>query len=347
MKNKISHFSIAILITLLLFVSRNGKAQSTDTLKATKSNPWIQKMDDKIALDISFNNAYETFQVETSNTKVNLYPNTPRNLALTVNYSFISFGLQYAPDYLPGNNDKSQKGNTRSFKMGGSMVLKHLFGHASYSKVKGYYLENTSDYVNGWKKTDPYIQFPDLHYEGIAVGMGYSSNKNYSIRNVSSQTERQLKSAGSFILHSFFRYYLIDDRSNNVNKQKSSNFETSIGPGYAYTFVLKNNFYFSLGAQTQLGYLHTKLSTQQDSSLWVSFQDNLILRWELSSALGYNAERYYGGINATLAGARYGQQYTNAMNSETNVYYHIFLGLRLDAPKFVQQQMARIESLLP
>jgi hypothetical protein len=315
-----------------------------DSLSVKTEDGWIEKINDKIGLDVSLNNSYETFEVKTANTKLIIYPNTRTNLRLNVNYRFVSFGFQFTPDFIPGNEDENLKGDTKSFELRTAFIFKHWFTDLSYSKVKGYYLKNSND-VTTLLEGDPYIQFPDLNYYGFAFSTGYSSNSKFSFKSLTSQTERQLRSAGSFIPAINLRSYGIDDKSSGMSTQKTNNIESSIGPGYIYTFVSREKFYLSLGLLSSLGYLNTKLTTRQPDGDITTNQDNFIFRWDGKVGLGYNGRSFYTGIYTNISGTEYRQENTTAMNFETRVVYHLFLGIRLSAPDYLERKINKAEKI--
>ena len=335
-----------LIVTFTLVCGGEMNAQVTDTIHNKIEDGWIEKMGDKIALDVSFNNLYETFEVKNPDNKFTLYPNAPTNLKLTVNYRFISFGFQFAPDFLPGNGDEDLKGKTKSFGIGTSLIFKHWLFDIKYSKIRGYYFENSDDFIMQLEG-EPYIQFPDLNYKGINFSSAYSTNSKFSMRSLTSQTERQLKSAGSFLPSFNFRYYNIDDKSTAAAAtQKSNNIEASIGPGYVYTFVAKEKFYLSLGGLASFGYLNTKLTTRLPNENAVSNQDNFIFRWDGKTGIGFNGSRFYTGLYANISGTKYKQENTTAVNTETRVSYHLFLGIRIESPDYLNRFMNKMESKL-
>lgn len=138
---------IILTATVSLCVLISIRAQTADSLNDKIKDGWIEKINDKIGLDVSLNNSYETFEVKTATTKFILYPNTSTNLRLNVNYRFISFGFQFTPDFIPGNGEDNLKGNTKSFELRTAFIFKHWFTDLSYSKVKGYYLKNSADFT--------------------------------------------------------------------------------------------------------------------------------------------------------------------------------------------------------
>lgn len=331
---------LAVAFTLLFWY---GEAQNLDSTRNLTENGWIEKMTDRLAIDLSFNNSFKTFQVETSTNKILLYPNTPTNLRLNINYDFISFGVQFSPDFLPGNGDNDLRGETKSFQLGTTLVFKHWFSEIEYSNIKGYYLKNTDDYNRNWTSRDPFIQFPDLSYKGISLSGGYNFNSKFSLRSLTTQTERQLKSVGSFMPIINLDYYVINDKSNGTNTQKSNNIDLNIGPGYAYTFVFNERIYVSLGVFGTVGYVNTKLTTRTPSGNFVSNQDNFMLRGEAKTGIGYNGSRFYSGLFARVSASEYRQENTTAINTETRVFYHLFLGMRFDAPKFLKKGVEKMK----
>ncbi|MCB0464923.1 MAG: DUF4421 family protein [Aequorivita sp.] len=338
----IKPFKLTVFVSLFSFISMLG--QTEDSISVKNEAIWIEKINDKIGLDVSVNNSYEIFEVKTTDSKFILYPNTASNLRLNVNYRFFSFGFQFTPDFIPGNGDNDIKGKTKSFEFRSSFIFKHWFTDISYSKVKGYYLKNSDDFTT-ILDGDPYIQFPNLNYYGFNTTVGYSSNSKFSFKSLTSQTERQLKSAGSFIPVINLGYYVIDDKSSEVNTQKSNNFESSIGPGYAYTIVANKKYYLSLSLLTSVGYLNTKLTTRQVDEDIKTNQDNFIFRWDGKVGLGYNGEKIYTGLYTNISGTNYKQENTTAMNFKTRIFYHFFLGVRISAPSYIERKANKIETL--
>ncbi|MCU4156519.1 DUF4421 family protein [Carboxylicivirga sp. A043] len=331
-------FRFVLVITYALANCMSSAGQKSDTIR----DVWIESMSDQLAFDISLTNLYDVFEVQTNNTKLTLYPNTPTKLGLKLNYRFLSVGFKVSPDFLPSNGDEQLKGKTKSIEMATSFIFSHLFFNLNYFKVKGYYLEDSEGY--GERTPDePYIQFPDLHYKGFSVLSGYYNNTRFSFKHLTTQTERQLRSAGSFMPVLNFRYYSIDDKSAAVNTQKTSNIELGIGPGYAHTFVINEKFYGSLGMLTEFGVLKTKLTTRLSSGDTVTKQNNIILGFQARVGLGYNNKRFYSGLYVDMKGMRYEQEHTTAVNSEARAFYRFFIGYRISAPSFIKKPLEKIE----
>jgi len=319
-----------------------------DTSGNIRENGWIERMDQYVGLKLSVNNAIETFhlKVESDDYRIDLYPNTKTLARLHFNYRFVSFSVKFAPAFLPGNGDESSKGRTRNFGMGAGLNFRHWFHHLSFSRTKGYFINNSGDfpaYVQG----GPFLQLPDLvvtNFEGIT---GYSFNPKFSVRSLTTQTERQLKSAGSFIPSLIARYYIVNNKDGNATStQRSDNIEILLGAGYHYTLVVKNNFYCSLGATPGIGYIFTKLTTRfPQSDDIVSHSNAPVVRFDGRGAIGYNGRSFFAGGIVNVSGMSFEQRGTTAINTNSQASYQVFVGMRINAPRLLREKVVFPEKL--
>ncbi|MDG1803667.1 DUF4421 family protein [Flavicella sp.] len=332
---------IFLIPFLTIVVNCFGQIDSTSVIV---EDGYIEKMRDKLAIENSFNNEYEIFKVKTNGVTYEISPNIRTNYRIQLNYKFILAGFQFAPKLFPNNDDNESKGKTKSFNLKIKFVLTHWFATLQYSNIQGYYLKNSSDFTN--ISENNFIQFPDLHYTAYEIETGFIQNSKFSYRSITSHMERQLKSTGSFIPVLKVRNYMLDDQSANINTQKSNNLEFTIGPGYAYNFVLKENFYTSVGALVSIGNIHTKLTTRSANDNSITYQNNLLTQWQGKLGLGYNGKKFYSGLFATVSDTNYKQQHTTATNTETRVFYNLFFGIRINSPKFLKRNVTKIEDKL-
>jgi hypothetical protein len=315
-----------------------AQAQENDSIPKEPESEWIESMENKIAIKLSMTNNIETFKVDTETNDLEIFPNVNTALNLSVNYKFISFSFSIAPEFIPGNGDNDVRGKTSIFNLGLNVFKPHWFHELAFTRIRGFYLNNTQDYDPNWTSGDPYIQFPDLYYTSIHGISGYKFNPNLSLIALSSQTERQLKSAGSFIPRLAYRYYWIDNQDEqSTTTQKSNNLELVLGAGYYYTFVLKHSFYLGLGATPGLGWMHTRLTTRDSFQEVNTIQNNLIFRWDAQGGLGYNGESFLAGAYYSITGTTFNQENTTVVNYDIQTAYKLFVGFRLNAPKSWQK----------
>jgi hypothetical protein len=328
-----------IILALLTF---EVKAQLDESLKVIKEDGYIEKMSQYVGLKLSMSNHIETFLLQTDANKIELYPNTSTTGKISFNYRFISFSIGYTPRFIPGNGDNVTLGKTKSSGYGFGLSFRHWFHDLSYTRTRGYYLNNTRDYNTAWVSGNPYIQFPDLVYKKFQGITGYSFNPKFSVNSLTSQTERQLKSAGSFIPLAVYRYYIIDDRTPLAaanTSQRTNNFEFAISAGYHYTVVLKQNFYFSLEFAPGFGYNFAKLYTRSQTESVITRSKSPEFRWDGRGAIGYNGDRFFAGAILNLGGTSFRQEHTTAINNGYTAFYQLFLGYRLNTPKILSESV--------
>ncbi|MEZ5145655.1 MAG: DUF4421 family protein [Bacteroidales bacterium] len=342
MKNKL------LFLFFILFYNFSV-ASSIDTSRIIREQGWIEKMNYTIGIKISLDNNYESFRVSASGSDISIYPNISSILNLGFYYRFLRIGFGVAPSFLPGNGDTKTRGETKSFYLDVSAYPRHWYLNFAYSNVKGYYLENTPEYIPGWSNGDPYITFPDLYFTGFSGTTGYYFNPRLSLKSLTIQTERQLKSAGSFLVNLNYRLYTIDDRSTpspGGATQKSDNIEITLGPGYVYNLIIKEHFYASIAAIPAFALINTKLLTRYESEVIKSTQHNWGFRWDGKGALGYNGRKLFGGLYISASGLEYKQENTTAINFDTRVYYQFFLGIRINAPDFMNNSFDALSNCL-
>ena len=332
------------LISWLLFGTLGLFAQSVDSLDAR--NLWVSSMLERVAIEVSVNNDVESFILGDVNFRQVLKPNLGTNLRFYFRYRFLGLGVQWAPHFIPGNREDHLKGSSIALRLRAALPLKHWNTELIYNRIKGYYLENTSDFIP-WQEGDPYLQFPNLNFAGLRLKVIYIANARFSYRSIIDQADRQLKSAGSFTPALTMRHYIVDDRSASVGTQRSVNVEASLGPGYSYTFVLGRNYFLSLSGTVSIGYLHTTLTTRLATADLKTGQDNFIFRGEGITGIGYNGDRFYTGVFYTLSTATFRQQHTTVINHETLSVYRVFLGIRFQPPGFLRRTTDRIKEIVP
>jgi hypothetical protein len=334
--------TIFCFLTLHVF-SLSVFAQDTSTFSPAADSSriktireYIKPMGEYITLKLTQTTDAEAFTVTTPSLHYDVIPNTSSSTRFSFAYRFISFGFGFAPKFWPGNGDEDIQGKTKTGGFGFGFNSHHWQQEIGFSKVKGYYLGNTKDFDPNWKDGDPFVQFPKLQYLGFYGRTGYKFNERFSVNAVVSQSERQLKSAGTFIPAISYRYYIIDNRDTSQGAQKSRNFEGLLHVGYYYNFVISQKFYIALGLTPGFGYVFTNFYTKSNPELKTK-QRNPIFSIDGRLGLGYNGERVTAGFYTTLTAAANEQENTAVYNGDTRVHYQLFFAYRLPAPGFLKK----------
>lgn len=314
-------------------------AKAQDNISYQK-DLYIEKHTEQLAFKIGLTNQSDFFEISSPAANYKLQPNTDLKLKLFASYRYILFAIAFAPRFLPGNNDEIAKGKSDIFSFATGLNLNHWYQRLAIDKTKGYYSSN-QNYLPGDER---YLVFPELEYMGFSGQTLYKFNPNYSFVALENQTERQLKSTGSFIPALGYRYYIVDNKiklNENNSSQKSNNFETNISIGYYYTLVVNRGLYISGGASVGGGVIFAKVLTRQFDDT-TTFRDKApILRTEASASLGYNAKSFFCGTQMTGFLERYNENGTTTVAKHNGFNMQFFVGYRFNAPDILSKSIKR------
>jgi len=334
------------LIFICIILSQILSAQSMDTTQSREdSQMYIQRYRNYLSVKMAFNNSTEYFAVLNEANDIELKPNTKLQTKFFFSYRFINLVLGFSPAFLPGNNDDSQKGKSDIFSIDVTIDKKNWIQTLSYNRIKGFYLVNSDEYIPDWNEGESdYIQFPELFYNNFSGQTAYRFNPNFSFQAIERQTERQVRSAGTFMPILSYRYYIFNNRielTGSNSSQKSNNFETNLQLGYFYTQVLNRKFYLSLGAAGGGGLVHVNLLTRLSDGRIRTKNTHPILRAEGIAALGYNSERFFAGVHTIGTLEDYPQEETSVILNEA-IKIQFFVGYRFNAPKPLKRAIDKI-----
>jgi len=317
-----------------------------------KKQQWIEHMSEYIQLRLTQSTDTEKFAVMTtgnSGTSQFISPNAASATSIGLSYKFLSFSYSFIPKNLPGNDDDDIKGKTKGSGYNLNFNFSKWQQVMAYGKTTGYYLENTKDFDFTWQEGDPYAQLPNLRYTNYEGITAYKFNSNYSLNAVASQSERQLRSAGSFMPSLLYRYYILDDRTPITSTNttfKSNNFEMLLGAGYYHTFVMKKSFYAALGVTPAAGFIRTNFFARTATQTTETSATNFIFRWDLRGGIGYNGERFFaGGFLRGFGAANKQSKGSTAINTDARLAIQLFLGYRLRAPKWLKINVEKVRYL--
>lgn len=202
-----------------------------------------------------------------------------------------------------GTPERQKKGLTQEFDFQWNLYFRTISADIRLQRYEGYYLENSEDIIDWTTLNNKFYQRNDLISQSIGGNVRYiRNNKKYSARAVFSQTERQLKSAGSSIFG--LRWNILDVQAdsslvpfnfkyqlNDIRIKTLSINDVGIGFGYGYTFV-KNKWFFNLGI---MGFvLGQKIVFTSESAEFE--QDGLQINFNSRGALGYHSDNTYFGL---------------------------------------------------
>lgn len=234
-KNRQSKNLFRLSFFLLLFILfQNNLSAKTDT---TYIQPFEQKL--SVKTYISKNLLLLNRDSDVKDEEVSYMSNTPVGIGLGFSWHNSSISFGYGFDFM---RDK-EKGKTKSLDFQYHHYGRKYVADFYFLKYKGFYIDEKSG------KDDKEIELcPDLTINQYGVAGQYVFNGNkFSYKATFDQSERQLKSAGSFILGgSAFLTEIKSDSSFIVDEKKDfRNFQIGVSAGYAYTWIIKKNYFIT------------------------------------------------------------------------------------------------------
>ncbi|WP_348799074.1 DUF4421 family protein [Flavobacterium adhaerens] len=292
---------------------------------STQSDAQILQSKNGDNLDLETNNSYKLF--------------------LSVDYKFIGFSYGFYPKFIGGNNDESTKGKSKFSEYNFRFFLGKWIQTVDYSKIRGYYVENTGFFLPDWNPNeDPYFQFPNLKTVKYGMSTSYVFNPKYSLKSVTSFTEWQKESAGSFIPTLIYDYKKFSVETDFLNS-KQNEYDIYLGVGYFYNCIIRKNFYIAPNLTFATGIKITNSESFQ-SGMQSSNRDNYWV-YNLVGGLkmGYNSEHILFGLSFNFDNTSYDDK-DHEIISNDKAFGLIYFGYRFGAPKYISKPVNKVNDLL-
>lgn len=210
-------------------------------------------------------------------------------------------------------------------------------------KYSGFYIDDPSFKI---PDNTPYPQRPDIESKNTGVTWSYIFNhKKFSLRSTYNFAERQIKSAGSFILFTaiagfktsgdsaivgdtYGDYYGLDAK---IQQIKSTTF--SIVPGYTYNLVHKG---FFLTGTLAIGPSHNWLNYKSEDG---NTKDDIEFRayFVARVALGYSNDRFFTGLSFGTQGGNI--KFDSIQLTSSSGTFKLLFGYRFRETGFLKKRL--------
>ncbi len=306
------------------FVSYTDKIMARVNI-STQSDAQILTDKNGINVDLETNNSYKLF--------------------LTVDYEFIGFSYGFYPHFFGTNKDEDKKGSSEFSEYGLRFFLGKWVQTLNYSKIRGYYVQNTQDFVPDWDpEKDPYLLFPSFKTIKYGVSTSYIFNPKFSIRSVTSFTEWQKVNAGSFIPTLIYDYKKISYQTHLLSSSQNE-YDLSLGAGYFYNFIIHEKFYIAPDFTAGLGVKFTDSKTTDSGVQTKESESYFITSFVGGIKLGYNSDRILFGASFIFDSNSYSADENQEVYNDKN-FALLYFGYRFDAPSFISKPVKKVNDKL-
>lgn len=347
-----------LIFTILFFgiaICVYAQDSVMDTISENDESYYIDDHTTQFNVKFDVSNDITIYKLPKEGIELNIKPNLNVKYALVLSYKFASIRLGIRPRL--SDTDKENKGDSNTFSLKFQLLFDNWSHQFEYNHNRGYYIVNTEDFDAGIPDSEFHIQFPNLTTDVFFGSTLYKFNKNYSVRAIHSQTEIQIKSAGTFTPSANYTFYRINGNDkikfpeDNIiirdNYTNTQGFNVSLNAGYYYTFVFQKHWYANAYLSPGIGIdFYKNEAHTSDEILNRSFND-VFYSMHSGLGIGYNGKKLFFG-------AEYANKISSEKFDESKIQlqieknsFHIFVGYRFKAPKPVKKSIDLIEEKVP
>ena len=339
-QKKLIFIQTKVVITLFCLISSSIFSQTKDTL--TLQNRI--KYSDRLLVRFNMSTQTDAYTLKKAgDDDFKIAANNSYKLFITGNYKFLGFSYGLAPSFFGGNSDNDLKGKSSFKDLKFDFFLgNHWLQTIQYKKIRGYYVENTISYLPDRQEGDPYFKLSNLKTLSYAMATAYVFNKDFSLKSITSFTEWQQKSTGTFI--PIFRYeYDVNSTEIFGEKIHEDSFNFRLGFGYFHNFIVAKNIYIAPNLTPSIGIrLAKNVNTHTDNSKTIDNETSYPKFLEGGLKAGYNSDRiiFGGGYNFNV---NWTNSDVQSLTINNQGYLHFYFGYRFGPPQFLSKTVKTIE----
>lgn len=304
---------------------------------------YFDKMIFKVDVNSDIDNFYiRTINANNNNSNNSFIPNQLLKLRFSFDYKFLGIYFSTSPGFLPGNGDASNKGKTKTLDLSFNFFYSdRLRQEVVYKRVRGFYFGPNNH-------ATPIDVFPELEINTFGGKTFYILNNNFSYRAFENMTERQLKSAGSFMPSISYYFHDLTTNEKKIGKNQLTEIKSFDGffqMGYMYNFVIGRKWYASLGLHPGIGVNWSKnfYSPPNESDNFEIKTVNFNIT--TNTSIGYNNKNFFSGIKYFYSNYDFSKNNTvELINSKSR--FEVFLGYRFKETKTLKKAFDSVDNLL-
>jgi hypothetical protein len=216
------------------------------------------------------------------NKSITYIPNSPVGLGLSISYKNISLSGGMGFNFL------------RDPELGQTRVIDWQYHYYGRKLIFDIFFQNYQGFYTRREEDRTIVLHPDIQIAQYGVfGQYIFNNKKFSYRAAFSQSERQLKSAGSFQVGGGFYYNQVSSNATlTINEQnRLENYQLGLSGGYVYTWVIEKDFHAALGVSAGLSFGTESLDMER-----IEISPNIFPR----ASIGYIGDSWSLGLSFVI-----------------------------------------------
>ncbi|MCF6306887.1 MAG: DUF4421 domain-containing protein [Flavobacteriaceae bacterium] len=344
---------LLILVSTFLFAQNNQV--ENDSISENLKTPFVEEHLQQLNISFEVSNERTNYKVPFEGENFLVKSNLNIRYAFVFSYKFFSIRLGIRPQI--SDLEEQNKGKTKLFRLRVKLLFDKWSHNIEYLRNEGYYIGNSADINIEEVNQNFHIQFPSLVTNIIQGNSFYKFNDNYSVRAVESQTEIQLKSAGTFMPGIDYKYYNLKGADevkispseiifrDNYNELKG--FIVGVNAGYYYTFVFHKYLFANLYANTGGNIDFYKSTNYESGNSNNNTNTAFVFSFKSGISAGYNGKKIFAGLgyDYSYSSEKFNENSTQIQPSKDQ--FNVYLGYRFKAPKQLRKPVEKIEEIVP
>jgi len=261
---------------------------------------------------------------ELGNRKIRYGINQKTQLGYKINWRFVSFAFGVNIPFLSNNEEKYGQSSGFNFNFS-TQIKRQLLLDIYFLSQKSLYVNNASSLIQNFDNSGRYPVFDNMTVNYLGIDADYLfNNKKFTFKAPLNLNERQIKSAGSFTVGTYFFYSQIQNNSGLLNdtlevefvelrnSEDISSINMGISAGYGYNLVIKKHGLIS--ASGHIGFGPGLSSIKYENGL----EKNKVMlsgRYKVKFIAAYMNDNISAGIRA------YAGLLPNSANNNIRIYY--------------------------
>jgi hypothetical protein len=248
------------------------------------------------------------YKESTTNKMIRLEPDNTARLGFGASYKRIGFNFAFKLPFAQADQFQKSAGQTNEFSLQAFLFMRKMGGDVFYRSFRGLFITNPKSIDPNFDKS-PFPFLENMRYQEAGANFFYIwNNKKFSFRSVFLQDERQIKSAGTFLLGGttqmmrisneggFIPHELAFDHPADLNLKTYQSNQLGVLLGYAHNFCIKQKLVF--GFTFFQGIIVKHIYTENAENFTKKNQGGLEGFGKVSIDVSYSHKNYFFGISS-------------------------------------------------
>lgn len=275
-------------------------------------------------------------------------PNGRFAIGLEGSYKWLGLGFAYK--FPIDERSVEQRGGTSSIDFQYNINMRRWIVDGYLQLYNGFYFSNMDDYFAVWNAESNYPK-TNMVIGNLGIVANYVVNyEKFSYKAAFNYNEMQKKSAGSMIVGLYALFNAVGTDSTFIPGFAAEKFQGIAGMkemgtgnmgimcGYAYTFVIKGNWFVSLGLIPGLGLYGISATDRDNNPIEFDTKSAFILQSRVS--ILYQKNRFYAGFNG-ISGTQTSLGKSDYSFSFGHGNTNFSVGYRFEAPNGLERVMQK------